>query len=137
MPHLLHKQLLAGHIKSCSPQAGLSLVPKMLQGMICQLCCINRPYKDAQNRLLGGTRLAPHHELASVLNTIICYYCYDLLFRLLQALSSPTKKNIEDALHGGVEAAELTDILPSHLQPADARYMTCFALTQQKWYPYQ
>ncbi|KAL3130987.1 Ubiquitin C-terminal hydrolase 22 [Trebouxia sp. C0009 RCD-2024] len=40
-----------------------------------------------------------------------------------KALSSPTKKNIEDALQGGVEAAELTPILPAHLQPPDARSM--------------
>lgn len=43
----------------------------------------------------------------------------------VQALSSPTKKNIEDALQGGVEAAELTSILPSHLQPPDSRHVPC------------
>lgn len=44
---------------------------------------------------------------------------------LVQALNSPTKKNIDDALQGGVEAAELTSILPSHLQPLHARHAAC------------
>ncbi len=39
-----------------------------------------------------------------------------------QALSSPTRKNIEEALRGGVEANELTSVLPAHLQPPEPRY---------------
>ncbi|KAL0041778.1 hypothetical protein WJX79_004163 [Trebouxia sp. C0005] len=36
-----------------------------------------------------------------------------------KALSSPTRKNIEEALRGGVEATELTPVLPAHLQPPE------------------
>ncbi|KAL0037564.1 hypothetical protein WJX77_002858 [Trebouxia sp. C0004] len=36
-----------------------------------------------------------------------------------KALSSPTRKNIEEALRGGVEANVLTSILPAHLQPSE------------------
>lgn len=48
----------------------------------------------------------------------------------VQALVSPTDKNLRDALQGGVDAAELASVLPLDMYTADGRYGTLVLLTQ-------
>ncbi|KAL0047634.1 hypothetical protein WJX82_008089 [Trebouxia sp. C0006] len=65
-----------------------------------------------------------HQPRASTSLRPACQKCHTCRHKQLKkqclrnkALTSPTRKNIEEALRGGVEASELTSVLPAHLQP--------------------